>query len=86
MNRLLKNDYIFHIDTRTLEDFNGECYKYIDDLSENLMSNEDFVDTIESFLESLSSMHATYDVKMSKFVLNEFLTKAREFKYGYHQN
>lgn len=81
-NILVRNDYKFHIRLRLLEDFNGEYYKYPEDLSENLMSNDDLLDTLEGFLDSLMSMYDTYDVVMSRYVLDCMIKRVRKY-YGY---
>jgi hypothetical protein len=78
---LVKNDYKFIIKLRILEDFNGEQYKRPEDLSENLISNDDFLDTLESFLDSLLSMYDTYDTVMSRFVLECMIRRAKEYGY-----
>lgn len=74
-NVLSLNGYKFYIDFRVFEDFNQEQYKYPKDLSENLLSNDDLKETIESFLTSLNSMYNTYSVIMSKFILTCMLEK-----------
>lgn len=74
-NVLSLNGYKFYIDSRVFEDFNQEQYKYPKDLSENLLSNDDLKETIESFLTSLNSMYNTYSVIMSKFILTCMLEK-----------
>lgn len=82
MNILTKNDYNFYIDTRTLEDFNGEKYKKPEELTENLMSNKDLYTTLLAFHSSLYSMNKTYEVKMSMFKIELFLERINEYK-GY---
>lgn len=82
MNILTKNDYNFYIDTRTLEDFNGEMYRKPCDLTENLMDNKDLYTTLLSFHSSLHSMNKTYEVKMSMFKIKLFLERINEYK-GY---
>lgn len=82
MNILTKNDYNFYIDTRTLEDFNGEKYKKPEELTENLMSNKDLYTTLLAFHSSLYSMNKTYEVKLSMFKIELFLERINEYK-GY---
>lgn len=80
MNILTKNDYNFYIDTRTLEDFNGEKYRKPEELTENLMSNKDLYTTLLAFHSSLHSMNKTYEVKMSMFKIKLFLERINEYK------
>lgn len=84
-NDVLKiNDYKFSISARVLIDFNDTEYKHI---SENLATNSDLSETLQIFRGSLLSMNDSYDVVLSRFVINNLIKEMnnKEYNNGNHQ-